>query len=220
MINNTIVIIEDEAAIADTLIHVIEAESATAKWFSTAGDGLDFIKHNHADLVVLDVGLPDANGFDVCKSIREFSHVPIIFLTARNDEIDRVVGLEIGADDYVTKPFSPREMVARIKLRLRTVQTTAAQLTSQLVAKNFDYQYNGIDIGLTALEFKLLNKLIAHPEQVFSREQLMTAGDMPLSHAYERNIDTHIKSIRYKLKHQAQLDCIKTKRGFGYFFKM
>lgn len=216
-----IVIIEDEPAIADTLIHVLEMDGFSVSWFSTASEGLAFLKENSAELLVLDVGLPDGNGFELCKSIRGFCAIPIIFLTARSDEIDRVVGLEIGADDYVTKPFSPREMLARIKLRIKNNVSTCqpeATLNKSLEKVNFDYHYAGHALGLTAVEFKILDRLVSAKTQVLSREQLMTAADMTPQASYERNIDSHIKAIRNKLKAAGGIDCIKTKRGFGYYF--
>lgn len=229
---STIIIIEDESAIADNLIHVLEMDGYHVEWFTTAGEGLAFLQNNLALLLVLDVGLPDGNGFELCKTIREFSDIPIIFLTARNDEIDRVVGLEIGADDYVTKPFSPREMLARIKLRIKAKVTVAeskpepapasAQLqpTHELVAQNFDYGVGGEKLGLTAVEFKILDKLISVSSNVLNREQLMVAADMAPEAAYERNIDTHIKAIRHKLKPFEMSERICTKRGFGYFYSI
>ncbi len=223
----TVVIIEDEQAIADTLVHVLEMDGYQAVWFATAGEGLAFLQQNSAALLVLDVGLPDGNGFEVCKTIREFSDIPIIFLTARNDEIDRIIGLEIGADDYVTKPFSPREMLARIKLRIKNKVpahkekkeiTPPSSEPQDLVAQNYDYKVNGQLLGLTAAEFKILNKLICVSSNVLSREQLMIAADMAPESAYERNIDTHIKAIRHKLKPFDLSERICTKRGFGYFY--
>ncbi|MCG9677403.1 response regulator [Vibrio sp. Isolate24] len=218
----TIVIIEDEPAIAENLIHVIEMDGYQTAWFSTAREGLAFIKQSEPALVVLDVGLPDGNGFELCKSIREFSDVPIIFLTARHEEIDRVVGLEIGADDYVTKPFSPREMLARIKLRIKsrfTLDQPPKEHESELKADNFDYSVGDQSLGLTAVEFKILSKLIAVSSRVLSREQLMHAADMTPHTSYERNIDSHIKAIRNKLKPFAMNDRICTKRGFGYYYE-
>lgn len=231
----TIVIIEDEPAIADNLIHVLEMDGFNVCWFATGEQGLAYIANNAVDLVVLDVGLPDVNGFELCKAIREFSDVAIIFLTARNDEIDRVVGLEIGADDYVTKPFSPREMLARIKLRIKKptllaatqVAVSVTELNSQstqpstdrLTSVNFDFCVDGKMLGLTAVEFKILDKLISHSANVLSREQLLIAADIAPSASYERNIDSHIKAIRQKLKPFALADSIQTKRGFGYFYK-
>ncbi|CCN72196.1 response regulator [Vibrio nigripulchritudo] len=220
-----ILIIEDEPAIAENLIHVLEMDGYQVDWFSTAGEGLAYLKSHHPDLLVLDVGLPDGNGFELCKTIRDFSAIPIIFLTARNDEIDRVVGLEIGADDYVTKPFSPREMLARIKLRIKSRPVSPASepeiqtgSSSDLYAENFDYSVNGEHLGLTAVEFKILHKLIEVSANVLSREQLMVAADMTPDAVYERNIDSHIKAIRNKLKPYGMADRICTKRGFGYYY--
>lgn len=227
-----ILIIEDEPAIAENLIHVLEVDGYQVSWFTTAGEGLAYLKEHNPALLVLDVGLPDGNGFELCKTIREFSSIPIIFLTARNDEIDRVVGLEIGADDYVTKPFSPREMLARIKLRIKSrvisepdsvVSTSAAATinsTEGLYAENFDYGFEGQMLGLTAVEFKILNKLIQVSANVLSREQLMVAADMAPDAVYERNIDSHIKAIRNKLKGIGMADRIRTKRGFGYYYSV
>ncbi len=223
--NLTILIIEDEPAIAENLIHVLEVEGYKVNWFSTAREGLNFLKTHHPALLVLDVGLPDGNGFELCKTIREFSAIPIIFLTARNDEIDRVVGLEIGADDYVTKPFSPREMLARIKLRIKSYQPPSSHQpqrdinnNDELCLENFDYSVRGEMLGLTAVEFKILNKLIRSSSNVLSREQLMVAADMAIDAVYERNIDSHIKAIRHKLKPFGFSECICTKRGFGYYY--
>ncbi|TMP28050.1 two-component system response regulator [Pseudoalteromonas rubra] len=219
----SIVIIEDEPAIADTLVHILEMDGFDVQWFTTAGDGLTYLQQQTADLVILDVGLPDGNGFDLCKQLRQFSTVPIIFLTARGDEIDRVVGLEIGADDYVTKPFSPREMLARVKLRLRKPQPAAATTPVQSVkkweAKNFDYYYQGMALGLTALEFKVVHALITHSPNVLSRAQLLDATQAPADCGYERNIDSHIKAIRIKMKQLGCSESLKTKRGFGYYFE-
>lgn len=221
----TVAIIEDEPAIAENLIHVLEMDGYQVQWFTTAGEGLLFVQQHPVSLLVLDVGLPDGNGFELCKTIREFSDVPIIFLTARNDEIDRVVGLEIGADDYVTKPFSPREMLARIKLRIKkqTVHPdipAAPTQDDELVEQHFDYCINGQMLGLTAVEYKILNKLTSSFANVLSREQLMIAADMSPDAIYERNIDTHIKAIRNKLKPFGMSERIRTKRGFGYFYSI
>ncbi|WP_105201169.1 MULTISPECIES: response regulator [unclassified Pseudoalteromonas] len=222
MTNQQIVVIEDEPAIADTLVHVIEQAGLSVSWCATAAQGLAVIQDEQVALVLLDVGLPDGNGFELCKQIRSFSTVPIIFLTARSDEIDRVVGLEIGADDYVTKPFSPREVLARIKLRMvrsDTPEPAAAQVSTDLHARQYDFYVGAQALQLTALEYKLLHKLHSHPRQVFSREQLMCAADMANASHYARNIDSHIKAIRHKLKSHDLAEVIHTKRGFGYFYE-
>ncbi|MEO2268878.1 response regulator [Pseudoalteromonas sp. YIC-656] len=223
MTSQHIVVIEDERTIADTLIHVIEQAGFSVSWCATAQQGLAALHSQHTDLVLLDIGLPDGNGFELCKQIRSFSSVPIIFLSARNDEIDRVVGLEIGADDYVTKPFSPREVLARIKLRIAKVQpqpTPVGHVTEMgLHPQQYDFFVGTQALQLTALEYKLLNKLFSHPKHVFSREQLMQASDMANGTHYERNIDSHIKAVRQKLKAHDLADVIHTKRGFGYFYE-
>ncbi|WP_105188788.1 response regulator [Pseudoalteromonas sp. T1lg48] len=221
MTSQRIVVIEDEPAIADTLVHVIEQAGLAASWCATAAQGLTAIQDEPAALVLLDVGLPDGNGFELCKQIRTFSTVPIIFLTARSDEIDRVVGLEIGADDYVTKPFSPREVLARIKLRMTKVEApeSAAQVCTGLHARQYDFYVGAQALQLTALEYKLLHKLHSQPHRVFSREQLMSAAEMANASHYARNIDSHIKAIRQKLKCHDLAEVIHTKRGFGYFYE-
>ncbi|SFC60099.1 two-component system, OmpR family, catabolic regulation response regulator CreB [Pseudoalteromonas denitrificans DSM 6059] len=175
--------------------------------------------------MILDVGLPDINGFELCKQIRLFSDLPIIFLTARSDEIDRVVGLEIGADDYVTKPFSPREMLARVKIRLKrhlqpvNIEPQVQQVLIESTA-DFDFKCHGHSLGLTAIEYKVLAKLFNQPKQVFSREQLLNTCGVANDVGYERNIDSHIKTLRQKIKRKDHsLDVIKTKRGFGYFYE-
>ncbi|WP_028108094.1 response regulator [Ferrimonas futtsuensis] len=216
-----ILIIEDEPAIADTLIHVLEMEGFQTLWHTTAQQGLTAIRQGAADLVVLDVGLPDMSGFELCKQIRSFSTLPIIFLTARSDEIDRVVGLEIGADDYVTKPFSPREVLARVKLRLRArPQPDQAEMSDDLRAENYDYWRRETPLSLTMVEYRIFHKLVESVERVLSREQLMDAAQMPAEAAYERNIDSHIKAIRAKLKPFGLEGRVRTKRGFGYLYSI
>lgn len=220
-----IVIIEDEKAIADTLIHILEANGFIVQWFATAGEGLKYLQLNTVELLILDVGLPDGNGFELCKQIRMFSDLPIIFLTARDDEIDRVVGLEIGADDYVTKPFSPREMLVRVKLRIKgyaeiNKYNKPLDCDSELYAENYDYYFKGVALNLTALEYKILDKLVINPKQIFSREQLMAVEHTNHDAIYARNTDSHIKAIRNKLKLAGAAEIIQTKRGFGYYYEL
>ncbi|WP_028863781.1 response regulator [Psychromonas aquimarina] len=224
-----ILIIEDEAAIADTLIHVLTLDGFQVEWVPTGTQGLAVLQQKPVDLLILDIGLPDINGLELCKTIRGFSDIPIIFLSARSEEIDRVVGLEIGGDDYMTKPFSPREMLARVKLRLKPRAYQAAntgnssnaeQSALQISLSDFDFKWNGQYLGLTAIEFKILNKLFAHKQQVFSREQLLDACGIACDAGYQRNIDSHIKTLRQKLKqHAPDAELIKTKRGFGYYYQ-
>lgn len=219
-----ILIVEDEAAIADTLLYALQAEGFATTWLSLAGEALQRLREASFDLVILDVGLPDISGFDACRQLRRFSEVPVIFLTARDGEIDRVVGLEIGADDYVVKPFSPREVAARVKaiLRrgaLREAPTAAPAGPFQVDAERFLIHYRGQPLNLTLHEFRLLQALLARPGRVFARERLLEALGVAAQAGYERNIDTHIKSLRAKLRQvAADAEPIQTHRGLGYSY--
>ncbi len=216
-----ILLIEDEAAIADTVVYALEREGYSVKWCALGRDGLAAFAEQQPDLLILDVGLPDQSGFDVCRSVRQQSQLPIIFLTARADEIDRVVGFELGADDYVPKPFSPRELVARVRAILRRGQPQPAVPAHGLrhdIARA-QISLDGKVLDLTRYEYRLLAVLLAEPERVFSRAQLMDkAWDEPEA-SFERTVDAHIKSLRAKLR-ELSPDCdpIRTHRGLGYSF--
>lgn len=221
----TILIVEDEASIADTLIFALQAEGFTTHWLGLAGPALEYLAGTPVDLVILDVGLPDISGFEACKRLRRFSEVPVIFLTARNAEIDRVVGLEIGADDYVVKPFSPRELAARVKAILKRVAPRvevampSANIPFQVDGQRQRIHYRGKPLTLTRHEFRLLECLLAQPERIFSREQLLTALGVAADAGYERNVDSHIKSVRAKLRQvAADAEPIQTHRGLGYSY--
>jgi len=221
MIN--ILLVEDESAIADTLIYILEAEGFDVNWVTLGSVAIETIANGRFDLVILDVGLPDMSGFEVCKTIRLSNQLPIIFLTARGEEIDRVVGLEIGGDDYVTKPFSPREMAARVKTILKRVSpvisTDVVPKILSRASSGCDFELMGHSLALTSIEFKILDHLFSRPHLVFSREQLLQACGQLCDIGYERNIDTHIKTIRNKIKQKdPTLQVIKTHRGFGYGF--
>jgi two-component system catabolic regulation response regulator CreB len=233
-----ILILEDEPSIAESLVFVLQAESFSTHWETLAHKALDYIKANTVDLVVMDVGLPDMTGFEACKQLRKFSEVPVIFLTARGSELDRVVGLEIGADDYVVKPFSPRELAARVKAILKrtrptiftadtaastqTLKPTPTQTTSEFTIDNDCkiISYHQQRLNLTRLEFSLLQTLLSQPGRVFSREQLLDAVGIHSDAGYDRNIDGHIKTLRAKLRAiDASAEPIKTQRGFGYAYQ-
>ena len=225
-----ILIVEDEAAIADTLVYALESEGFATTWLTLAEAALAFQAASPADLVILDVGLPDISGFEACKRLRRFSEVPVIFLTARNAEIDRVVGLEIGADDYVVKPFSPREVAARVKAILkRTAPRPAAPMAADarqrgpflLDSARVQIHYHGQPLALTRHEFRLLETLLGQPERVFTREQLLGACGVAAEAGYERNVDSHIKSLRAKLRQvAAAAEPIQTHRGLGYSLRL
>ena len=229
-----ILCVEDDAAILMPLRYALEREEWQVTWANTGSQAIAFVQQQTFDFIILDVGLPDINGFDLCEKIRQFNHTPLLFLTARDDEIDRIVGLEIGADDYCTKPFSSREIVSRIKAIWRrmdiqsqlqpaqsTIETqTIIAKTWQCIDESLQIHYQGSALQLTRYEYRLLKLLIDHPEQVFSRQQLMDHIWEHPEHSLERTVDTHIKSLRQKLKHiSAEHDPITTHRGFGYSLK-
>lgn len=198
----------------------LEREGFTCSHVMLGTACLEFVRTRPVDLLILDVGLPDSNGFDVCKTIRRTSSVPIIFLTARADEVDRVVGLEIGADDYILKPFSPRELVARVKTILRRSKPALADQAAGGVFLIDDARacivFAGTPLNLTRAEFYLLRTLVSAPQKVFSRQALMDASGLADA-SLERVIDTHIKSLRAKLAGVSPgHDYIRTHRGFGY----
>lgn len=220
-----ILIVEDESAIADNLVYALKTEGFAVSWKTLGIGAIDHIKDAVVDLVILDVGLPDMSGFEVCKRVRQFSDVPILFLTARAEEIDRVVGLEIGGDDYVAKPFSPREVAARVKAILKRSRPADAAgmhvagdahlfVCDELRAR---IDYCGQPLELTRQEYLILKTLLRQPERVYTREQLMRqAWDSPET-SLERAVDTHIKSIRAKLREvNGDDDPIRTHRGLGY----
>ena len=218
-----VLLVEDEPSIADTISYALQTEGFHCSWCATGKEALEILGGKAVDLIVLDVGLPDGNGFELCKTIRKSSTTPIIFLTARIDEIDRVVGLEIGGDDYMVKPFSPRELAARIKAVLRRVAAPAAVAPKTPFRVDGDRRrihFRGHPLALSRYEYRLLTVLIQRPGWVFSRERLMElAWDEPES-SMDRTVDAHIKSIRAKLRAvDPHDDPIQTHRGMGYSLK-
>ncbi len=189
----------------------------------TASDGQIAVTHaarEAPDMIVLDIGLPEMDGFEVCRRIRARSEVPILFLTARDDEIDRVLGLEMGADDYVTKPFSPRELVARVRAILkraagpRPTQTIShGRIT--LDASAHTCWFDGNTVSLTATEFSLLAALVERPSQVHSRAQLIQAVWGVLSQVSHRTLDSHLRNLRSKLSQAGCTGVIQTVHGVG-----
>ena len=224
--SSTILIAEDETAIADTVVYALRAEGFAAEHVLLGGAVVPRLQAGGIDLIVLDIGLPDVAGFEVCRAIRAFSEVPVIFLTARDSEIDRVVGLELGADDYVVKPFSPRELVARVRARLR--RRAQADAASWRVHGAFEIdregrriRYRGRALDLTRYEYGLLDVLLQRPGAVLSRSQLMDRVWADALDSGDRTVDTHIKTLRAKLRmiddaSGATADPIRTHRGLGY----
>ncbi len=198
-----VLIVEDERALADILQDYLEATSFATRCLYDGHNVVDEIKRWNPDLILLDLMLPGKDGLEICKEVRLFSDIPIIMITARVEEIDRLLGLELGADDYVCKPYSPREVVARVKAVLRRFnphKSPTSHSTIQLDEHSFQANINNQPIELTPVEFRLLQRLNGQPGRVFSRSQL-------IEHLYEdhrvvtdRTVDTHIKNLRKKIE--------------------
>lgn len=216
-----ILIVEDEPSIADTIHYALDTDGFDPKVAVAGAPALDILEQEPIDLIILDVGLPDINGFELCKQIREKSPVPIIFLTARSDEIDRVVGLEIGGDDYVVKPFSPRELTARVKAVLRRGEVrTKSSPNGKLFEISHDkriIRFHEEALELSRYEYDILATFVERPGHVFTRDQLMEKIWESPGTSMDRTVDAHIKNIRAKLKAiRPDEDPIVTHRGTGY----
>jgi two-component system catabolic regulation response regulator CreB len=242
-------LVDDEAAIAEAVSFALQAEGFRCRHFMTGGECIAALAGERPALVLLDIGLPDGNGFDFFRRIREHSDVPVVFLTARREEIDRVVGLEMGADDYVVKPFSLRELMARVRMVIRrsaepaaargaaagaaastapgavvsavagTGGGGAAQVTGRFRHDLLRRQihFGGTPLNLTLHEYRLLEVLLRHVGRVFTRAQLLDQAWEAPDHRLDRTIDSHIKSLRAKLRAvDANADPIHTHRGMGY----
>lgn len=219
-----ILIVEDEPAIADTLIYALGSNGYETDHVTLVQAALGRLRSEAYALAIVDVGLPDASGFDLCRELRRFSDLPVIFLTARTDEIDRIVGLEIGADDYVAKPFSPREVVTRVGVILRRSRPSQSPPEQPAGVGGFELnaaagriRYRGQTLDLTRYEYLILKLLLEHPERIFSRDQLLERIWNEPAAVFDRTVDTHIKTLRAKLRAvDPAHDPIQTHRGLGY----
>jgi two-component system catabolic regulation response regulator CreB len=227
-----ILIVDDEPAIADTLAYALSTNGYASERCGLGLEAVAMARGKDYALIVLDVGLPDISGFDVCRELRRTSNVPIIFLTAHSEEVDRIVGLELGADDYVAKPFSPRELVSRVRAILRRAHpggnhaaaAHAAETAPSPPASPFQIDRDGMRIGcngqwltLTRYEYLLLACLLERPGRVMSRAALMDQVWTHAEETEERTVDTHIKTLRAKLRAVLpERDPIVTHRGLGY----
>ena len=225
-----ILIVEDEKNISDILKFNLEKESYDISQRFDGKEGLDFALKNEVDLILLDIMLPSMDGFEICKQIRKVKNTPIIMLTAKEEEVDKVLGLELGADDYITKPFSVREVVARVKANVRRVEMIEnSAVASQLLKfKDIDIDVSkyivkvrGVEIKITFREFELLKFLAQHRDQVYSREQLLT---IVWEYEYigvdsERTVDVTVRRLREKIETDpSNPEFVITKRGVGYYF--
>ncbi|MEC4593565.1 MULTISPECIES: response regulator transcription factor [Nitrospirillum] len=223
-----ILVVDDDPHIRDVLCFALEKAGMAAEWAGNGVDALDLATRNPPSLVVLDVGMPEMDGLEVCRRLRRASDVPILFLSARDEEIDRVLGLEMGGDDYVTKPFSPRELVARVNVILRRARGAPMVATPQedappisrgaltLDSAGHRATVAGRELGLTAREFLIVKTLASRPAVVFSRNQLMDAAYPDNIHVSDRTIDSHVRNIRAKFQAAGCEDAVETVHGVGF----
>jgi len=215
----TIMIVEDEEKLARLLADYLRQSGFESVWVADGTEVLPRVREKQPDLILLDLMLPGRDGLEICKEIRTFSQLPIIVVTARVEEIDRLLGLELGADDYICKPFSPREVVARVKTVLRRTGEQANQNTVGLVLDpdRYSARLKGHDLDLTAVEFKLLHFLYQTPGRIYSRNQLMDRIYPDQRIVSDRTIDSHIKKLRKKIAAVApDEELIHSIYGVGY----
>ncbi|MRV75586.1 response regulator [Duganella sp. FT92W] len=220
-----IVIVEDDAKISALLGDYMEAAGYRATRIMDGAQAVDALRADGADVVLLDLNLPGLDGLEVCRAVRTFSQAPIIMLTARVDEVDRLLGLDAGADDYVCKPFSPREVVARVRAQLRRASgALAQQAAAPLFAVDRDRMrilLAGAALTLTPVEFRILAELIEHPDRVYSRQQLLDVAHEDQRDISDRTVDSHIKNIRRKLAARpVAAECLQSVYGVGYRFEL
>lgn len=220
-----VLIVDDDLDIRTIVEASLSAEGFDVTTASDGEEALEKLQTGEFELVVLDVVMPGISGTELCKRVRSTSNVPIIFLSGRSEDIDRIIGLEIGADDYLTKPFNPRELVARVKAILRRADATGeiaipndAVLETgklKLDREQFKAFWSDEELELTKTEFLLLRTMVRHPGRVYSRSELMTGAYEDDVHVSDRTIDSHIRRLRHKLL-EVGADPIKTVRGVGY----
>ena len=217
-----ILIVEDEDKIAELIRKYLKLEGYESTHARNGNEAISLFHKTSPDLIVLDIMLPDIDGLEICKRLREYSEVPIIMLTARVEEVDRLMGFGIGADDYVCKPFIPRELVARIRAVLSRIQRHTEQKVLKVGCLTLDIpQYkltiDSTEIRLTQNEFSLIKVMMLSPNKVFSRQELLTTTQGQFVDIYERTIDSHIKNLRKKLAQVApETNFIESIYGIGY----
>jgi two-component system, OmpR family, response regulator len=216
-----ILVVDDEPHIREVICFALERAGMSTITARNGGEALQTFRRGGVDLMVLDIGMPEMDGLEVCRQIRKSSDLPILFLSARDEEIDRVLGLEIGGDDYVTKPFSARELVARVNVILKRTsgKSEKAKLATgrlSLDAEGHAVSFDGTPVHLTGLEFAILRALLARPEVVLSREQLMEAAYGPGTYVSDRTIDSHIRNIRQKFAEAGCAAVVATVHGVGF----
>ena len=225
MTETTVIVVEDEPKIAQLLSDYLQREGYRVTVLGEGTNAVETIREQQPSFLILDLMLPGKDGLTICKEVRQFSSLPLMMLTAKTDEIDRLIGLELGADDYVCKPFSPREVVARVKVILRRVSSPPASVSENeiryrniaLNVDRFKCEIDGRDIDLTPVEFRLLKTLMSHPGRVYSRDSLMELAYDDRRIVSDRTIDTHIKNLRKKMSAAGpDEEAIRSIYGVGY----
>jgi len=219
----TILVVDDDPHIREVICFALEKAGMHVVVAEDGSQALTVMAAQTPDLIVLDIGMPEMDGLETCRRIRKTSEIPILFLSAHDEEIDRVLGLEIGGDDYVTKPFSPRELVARINVILKRLLPRQAEPSTGLMHGELALDlashratFHGVAISLTVLEFSILECFAARPNQVFTREQILASAYNGAINVSDRTIDSHIRNIRAKLAAAGGGACIETVHGIGF----
>ena len=220
-----VLIVEDEKKLADVLIEYLVKDQFKTTHFESGEGVVDWVRNNQPNIILLDLMLPDVNGKDLCKQIRQFSFIPIIMVTAMIEEIDRLIGLELGADDYVCKPFSSKEVVARVKAVLRRSERDykSGEIYDafEISDETYSISLNQDRLDLTPAEFRLLKMFLQNPGRVFNRDQILNNVFEDGRIVLDRTVDTHVKNLRHKLKSASQEhDFIRSVYGIGYSFEL
>jgi two-component system response regulator BaeR len=221
--SHTVLVVEDDRKISDLLLNYLRASGYEAKASYDGRDALRMIEQRTPDAVILDWMLPGLDGVGVCQAVRAFSDVPILMLTARIDEVDRLLGLDTGADDYVCKPFAPREVIARIRALLRRAEgrVKASPVPWVVDDSSFRISWLGQWLTLTRIEFLMFRLLLSRPGRVYSRDQLLASVHDSQHDISDRAIDTHVKNLRKKVQSvDPECDCIASVYGVGYRFDL
>ena len=223
---NKILVVDDDPHIREVISFALEKANMAVTLANDGKQALESYNKSQVDLIILDINMPEMDGLECCREIRKTSEVPILFLSSRDDEIDRILGLEIGGDDYVTKPFSPRELVARVNVILKRTLSNPSSISDSQTKLNhgrlsLDTEEHAIwwdekEVALTATEFAMLEQLLKQPKRVFSRDVIMDGAYQYNIHVSDRTIDSHIRHIRQKFSDVGCESIIETQHGVGY----
>ncbi|CDX26041.1 Transcriptional regulatory protein ChvI [Mesorhizobium sp. ORS 3324] len=222
---HNILVADDDPHIREIICFALEKAGMKTAAVADGAAALEAVERRAPDLIVLDIGMPEMDGLEVCRRLRQRSDVPVLFLSARDEEIDRILGLEMGGDDYVTKPFSPRELVARVNVILRRARPVAVEKADDqqlahnklaLVPASHAASFDGKPLVLTAIEFAIVKGFLARPQHVLGRDAVMANAYQSNIHVSDRTVDSHIRNIRAKLAAVGCVDAIETVHGVGF----